>query len=213
MAIAYNSSASAGSTSTSSLSYSHSCTGSNLVLVVFVKIFNTSNLVTGVTYNGVSMTQVLSGQDADNRWSYAYILANPATGANNVVVSLLSSTFVGSISQSYSGCNVSGIPDASGSLNTNSTTVTTTITTTVNGCWLVGSFNGSRVYSAGSGTTVRQSNTSADYIYGFDSNGAKAVAGSHSLVGTQATGANSRNYIISIAPYVDPFTPQAMWFM
>lgn len=200
MAIAYDSSANAGNTSTASLVYSHTCTGSDLVLVVFVKVFNTSDLVTGVTYNGVSMTKILSGQDADNRWSYTYTLAGPATGTNNVTVSLSSATFVGSTSQSYTGCSQTGIPDASASLNTSSTTVTTTLTTIADNCWLVGSYNGGRVYTAGSGTTVRQSNTSADFLNSFDSNGAKTPAGSYSLAGTQSSAANSRNYIISLAP-------------
>lgn len=204
MAITYDSSANAGSTSSSSLSYSHTCTGSNLGLVVFVKVYNTSNLVTGVTYGGVAMTKntSASGQDADNRYSYTYTLANPSTGANNVVVSLSSATYVNSTSQSYAGCNTSSLIDSTGAaLNTSSTTVTTTTTTVADNCWLVGSFNGARIYTPGAGTTQRQTNSSADYIFSFDSNGAKTPAGSHSLAGTQASSANSRSYIISIAPF------------
>lgn len=204
MAIAYDSSANGGSTSTSSLTFSHTCTGSNLVLTVFIKIFNTSNVLTGVTYgagNGVAMTAASSGQDADSRWSYVYTLINPATGANNVNITTSSATYVGGTSQSYTGCRQTSQPDVVGTpLNTASTTVDTTLTTITDNSWLIGSYNGGRAYTAGSGTTSRQFNGSPDQLYSFDSGGAKTTKGSYSLLGTQSSGANSRNYIISLAP-------------
>lgn len=200
MAIAYDSSAAAGSTSTTSLSYSHTTSGSDRVLVVFAKTYSSSDLVTGITYAGVSMTKLLTGQDAGGLWSHAYILANPATGANNVVVSLSSANYIGSTSHSYTGCKTVSIPDASGSLNSSVTDVTTTLTTTVDNCWLVGSYNGGRPYTPGVGTTVRQTQLSSDYLVTFDSNGAKTPAGSYSLAGSQSTATACRNYIISLAP-------------
>lgn len=203
MAIAYDSSANGGSTSTSSLTFSHTCTGSNLVLTVFIKIFNTSNVLTGVTYNGVAMTAASSGQDAGSRWSYVYTLINPATGANNVNITTSSATYVGGTSQSYTGCRQTSQPDVVGTpLNTASTTVDTTLTTITDNSWLIGSYNGARAYTAGSGTTSRQFNGSPDQLYSFDSGGAKTPTGSYSLLGTQSSGANSRNYIISLAPAV-----------
>ena len=200
MAIAFDTSTSSGSSSTSTLTRSHTCSGADRVLVVFVKVYNTSNLLTSVTYYGVGLTQVTAIQDASNRWSYSYILDNPATGANNVVVNLSSATFVSSSSHSYTGCATSGIPDASAASNIATVDVSISATTTVDNCWLVGAYAGARTYTAGGGTTQRQVNTNADYLVTFDSNSPKTPAGTYSLAGTQSSATACSRHIISLAP-------------
>lgn len=202
MAIAFDNSAQGGSAGASSVTYAHTCTGSNLVLIVFVKIFSTSDRVTGVTYNGVSMARIAFAQDAYNRWSYVYMLGNPATGSNNVVTSLSSSSGINVTSHSYTGCKTTGLPDVLGTtLITASSTVTTSLTTATDNSWLVGSYNDSRTYVAGSGTTQRQVAVFSDVLNSFDSNGAKSPIGTYSLEGTvPVSPVSSVNFILAIAP-------------
>ena len=80
-------------------------TGSGRVLVVVVALNNTRT-VSGVTYNGVAMTQMWSKQESalGAISSAGYILANPASGSNNVVVTASGTMDVGLASaQSWDG--------------------------------------------------------------------------------------------------------------
>ena len=83
--------------------YSHTCTGSNLILFVGVSTNSSSDLITGVTYNSVAMTLVDKQAGTSTNYSYLFYLINPATGANNVVVSASSSTTIYSGAVSYTG--------------------------------------------------------------------------------------------------------------
>lgn len=79
---------------------SHTCTGADLVLLVGVSVATPSGSVTGTTvtatYNGVSMTEIRSGTttgallqtSSASAGSCLFYLLDPATGANNVVVTL-----------------------------------------------------------------------------------------------------------------------------
>lgn len=69
-----------------SITLAHTCGASATVLFVLVTGWQPG--VTGITYNGVAMTLVgTSGASnaADNGW--IYVLASPATGLHNIVVS------------------------------------------------------------------------------------------------------------------------------
>lgn len=62
---------------------------SNRILVVELVARNqTTVTVSGVTYNGVSMTQDLDSGAGTSGHAYEYSLVAPATGANNVVITL-----------------------------------------------------------------------------------------------------------------------------
>ena len=201
MSVAFDAVASADATTTS-LSYSHTCTGDNRVMLVLVKIFDTSNLVTGVTYNSVGATLIDSRQDASNRWSYVYRLTAPATGANNVVVSLSASTGVAAISQSYTGCTQTGVPDSFTTAVANVAAVSMTTTTIANNAWLVSFYGGGRSLSAVSGGVERRyQGGQADQLYGYDSNGPKTPAGSITISATQASSPSSYvTFSVSLAP-------------
>lgn len=72
-----------------SLTISHTCGGSATYLLVFVADWQ-GDTVTGVTYNGVAMTQLCKETrtpDSGSLEIYWYGLGSPATGANNVVIS------------------------------------------------------------------------------------------------------------------------------
>lgn len=87
MALTVDATSTSNGASVSSLTWSHTCTGSDLVLVVTVGVFG-GQTVTGVTYNGVALTQVGTDIQGSYNLSDIWKLTSPATGANNIVVSL-----------------------------------------------------------------------------------------------------------------------------
>lgn len=200
MAIALDTTGGDAVTTGTSLTYSHTCTGSNLILLVDVWVTSTgSDVVTGVTYNSVSMTLV-DKQAVGSQYHYAYYLLGPATGAHNVVVSTSSSQTIGSSSISYTGVKQSGQPDASAKQVVGSSTgSTTTLTTIADNCWTVLLTASNRNETASTGSTFRKGGVTIN-AYIFDSNGAKTPAGSTSMSTTHATGASCGYIMVSIAP-------------
>lgn len=89
MAIAFDA-ASSTSGNSSSFSWSHTCSGSDRLLVVQIGIQNGAEVspITAVTYNGVALTlqrrDYVTYQVVAETWT----LVAPATGANNVQVTL-----------------------------------------------------------------------------------------------------------------------------
>lgn len=102
---------------------------SNQILIVSV---DAGQSVSGVTYNGVAMTSLgLVNYNSNNEHLSLWYLLNPATGANNVVVTLSASSFCIGCSASYYGAAQSStfgtLASNSGAAATSSTnTVTTT---------------------------------------------------------------------------------------
>lgn len=205
MAIAFDAATNSRSTSSASLTYSHTTSGSNRALIVSCGVINPSgNTITGVTYNGVAMTALLSPivLQANIRMYFFYLL-NPASGTNNVVVTANSSAdVIDGASASYTGVSQSGFPDASGSSGVQTTaTITQAVTTIADNCWLVGAGWGNTAVGAGTGTTER-SKTSDNRCGIFDSNGAKTPPGSFSLQVTNSSADNGGLIVASLAPYV-----------
>src|SRR5216684_143991 len=87
MAIAIDTTSHSNQNSGASLTWAHTVTaGSNMILDVGVKILN-SETCSGVTYNGVSLTQV-SSKVQGAVTLYLFSLVAPATGAaHNIVAS------------------------------------------------------------------------------------------------------------------------------
>lgn len=81
----------------SSITWSHTCTGTDRALIVAIGFYDASVTVSGVTYNGVAMTE--EWDTVDTTFSAArsagYSLAAPATGANNIVVTFSAAADVG----------------------------------------------------------------------------------------------------------------------
>lgn len=173
-----------------SMTVAHTCSWTNRCIVV--NVGTTGNLVTGVTYGGVSMTQVWS-YSADGAWNgcTAWYLANPASGSNNVVISTSSATHIMCQIASYTSVNQSTPVGASvTNWPTSTTSFTQTVTTTVNNSWLVGlgkGRNGSTI-TAGSNTFVR-ANVEILFtgLYVIDSNSAQTPTGSKSMNVTSAS--------------------------
>ena len=204
MAIALDTSTDGGNVSATSLTYSHTCTGSNLVLFVSV-IYGTADNVTGVTYNGVAMTQLGKQQrPGGSRFTYLYGLVNPTTGANNVVISNSASDFTEGASVSYTGVKQSGLPDAFVGQNYTAQTVySTNITTIADDCWLTGLGYGGTV-SAGTNATLRQTMSFGSEAL-FDSNSSVGTAGSKTI-NVNTTSSSGTTLFASFAPAGEEFS-------
>lgn len=108
-ALAVDATANGTSSGSGPFTLSHTVTGSETLLVVGVSHYDSSDTVTGVTYNGVSMTEVPSGS-VNNGQYYVdlFYLINPTTGTNNVSVSVSGSVFeIGYGSVSFTGAHQS----------------------------------------------------------------------------------------------------------
>lgn len=194
MAIAFDNSNSGTSTSSATNTFSLVVgSGANRILWVGFLVNNgTTPTVSSVTYAGVAMTATSNSPVNGGQYLYLYSLAAPATGTNNVVI-----TMSGSVSQisacasSYTGAAQTGIPDSVTSVHSTGTSATTTTTTVADNSWMVGIFRNDSTGngSAGSGTTHRTS--VAGQVSMDDSGSAFTPAGSHSI---QETWAGSNNY-------------------
>ena len=210
MAIVLDTSTSGSSNSTAQLTFAHTCTGANLYLLEFVWTNQTS--ITSCTYGSVTMTKLKESSAITNdRHIYVYGLADPATGANNMVVTPSATGQVYTAAISYTGC-LGTQPDASatGVVTVGNTTITGTLTTIVNNCWTaMGVVSGLKDNlgdgSAGANTTWRNTMGSNGGIY--DSNGALSI-GSHSLVATLTASQTDdmAQVIVSLAPFPDTTT-------
>jgi hypothetical protein len=200
-------------TGVTSKTFAHTCTGANLVLLVCVAT-ESGDTVTGVTYNGVAMTQLVKKERSpgDGQWVYWYRLVAPATGANNVVVSFSGATNTVGGAVSYTGAKQTGLPDAtnSSSVNNSSTASSTfQVTSTVDNCWAVYAFHavgtgGSTVTATiGSGGTMRQED-SQPALRIADSNAVITPAGTHSLAVNYSANAF---FIIQVAVSLAPYIP------
>lgn len=187
-----------------SLTFSHTCTGSNLILFVGFGVESATDVVTGVTYNNVAMTQVPNSPQANgvpNEFTYLFYLINPATGANNVVISLSAQPQVNAVSASYTGAAQSGQPDNSNKKTVNATSVNNSLTTVADNCWVVGVCQEDNAApTVGAGVTSR--NLEVQTLLG-DSNGVQHPAGAYSMTFNSGSGSSNLNMLMaSIAPFV-----------
>lgn len=186
-----------------SISFSHVCTGKNLILIVAIVINGTNtDLISSVTYNGVSMTQINKEPDpGTNIITYLYYLVAPATGSNTVAIAWDgASRFVRAISASYTGAVQSGQPDANGVANVSTaTTITGSLTIMKSGSWVVGLVGNSsgNAETAGAGVNATR-NSVTTFLYFADSNGGKS-SGSYSMTWTHANNTAVNVNMASIA--------------
>ena len=99
--------ASTKSEGTGSRTFNHTITGTNVGLVVFVGTGKGSCLtVTGVTYNAVALSFVREDQNGTNACTEVWQLAAPATGTNEVVVTITGNPDpVMAVAMSFTGTN------------------------------------------------------------------------------------------------------------
>lgn len=182
---------------------SHTCLVGDTMLVVFVQV-STGNgdSVTGVTYNSVAMTQgVKVGRLSDSAtFTYLYYLANPASGAHNITVSMSASETFGVVcGASYTGTTTVA-PEATDTDRTSSgTSCTTTLTTITDNDWLVGGFTfGGGTMTVGANTLKIGGDVNSAIM--VDSNSAQTPAGSKSMTVSGGT-TNYEGVMITLQPY------------
>jgi hypothetical protein len=197
MAIAFDAISTGGNGGTSQ-TFSHTCTGTNRLL--FVGGFNqeASSTITGVTYDGVALTEIANSSQTNNSVSLWYLIA-PSTGASDVVITRSTSTnaLLG-VAASYTGAKQSGVPDSDNTGGASSGSSLTISTTTVeDNCWIVGIFrNEQGVNIAGSNTTMRN----ASSIAMGDTNADQSPAGAHSIGTTWSGSGRNVGVVASFAP-------------
>lgn len=205
MARAYDT-ASGTYTTASSVTVAHTTT-SNANRLMLTFIFTNDNdgdsdVVSGVTYAGVSMTRYGTYSTTGNQRMTVYGLIAPATGTNNVVVTYTKSTEAGFCTVTYSDFGQVTQPD-SNNTGTSGSPITLSTTVVTANSWLVSMirFSSSGTGTASTGTTSR-SNAGVAFSVG-DSNADKA-SGSQSMTWTGA--GTGYGLIISIKPVEDAVT-------
>lgn len=182
----------------------HNCGGvQRLLVVVFTGMRNaaTSWAVTGVTYNGVALTQRAAGEELGNSRAVrteVWTLTNPPAGsAYQVAVSTGTNLMAYSLAAiSLSGVDQTTPTGASGADNGNKSAFSVGLTTTVADAWLIGGAgirNGTRSWTPGSGVSEVYEQTSGssttDDVVGCGDYRVCTAAGAYTLDAT-ASGAD-----------------------
>lgn len=169
--------------------------GNALVVTVWTRYGAAFTSPTDVTYNGVSMTKLKEQDDGQGDFSRVSVwgLASPATGANNIVVSLTGTSIRNSMMVvSLNGADASpfGATDGNGGLITNSNG-TFSLTTTQANSWIVSHCfaDGTGLITNGSNQTTQANNAPNGY-YNNITTQTTTTAGSYtnswSIAGTNA---------------------------
>lgn len=181
MAIAFDAATSVSGVLTGTTgTLSHTCSGSERLLLVAVQ--TTSNVdVTGCTYNGVAMTELVSSQNVFSTtwWISVFYIVAPATGANNIVATCASSVNKYISAVSYTGVDQTNPIDAYGQGTSSATPLSLTTASTIDNAWgvMLGSNPDASFDASGVNTTLR---TQYFGIVGAsDSNGSLGTAGSY----------------------------------
>lgn len=204
MAIAFDAASHSRTSSATSLTFAHTCSGSDRLLAVSV-VGRTADTITGVTYNGVSLSLAAKTAASGGRYTYLYLLVAPATGSNNVVISGTGSDYIEGNAASYTGAAQTGQPNVTGTNSTSlATALATSCTTTVDNCWVVLAADGqSGTLTAGSGTTLRATDLVGAIL---DSGGAVTPAGAKTLNHNQASSQIMAGVVAAIAPALNSVT-------
>lgn len=148
----------------SSYTFAHNITGTDHgIIFVGVGLRTTTSTGITVTYAGTNLTKLTTMDDsgANDRNELWYLL-NPASGNNNVVVTLAaaSKAAVGAIT--YNGVRQDNTFGASGTSNAANTTPNITLTTTYPNSWILNTMSGRTptTFTGGGSNTVRFSDAS-----------------------------------------------------
>lgn len=210
MAVTFDAQSTGYNTSVSSLTVSHTCSGSNRILTVSC-LFDQTVSITGITYNGVAMTNILTAQNVVLLQKLGlYYLVAPSTGANNIVVSLSGSAASVSVSNaSYTGVKQSSAIDSSNSTTGSSASPSVSTTTTVNNSQVICAIGWNNSVANTSPTNSITARASIDDSFLGTSNwiGDKATTTAGSYTGGY-TASSSRQYAIGIFGIKEePVTP------
>lgn len=182
--------------------FSHTISGSDTILFVAVSNEN-GGAMTGVTYNGVAMTEIGTGQGT----LHLYYLINPTAGANNVVATRATTTNdFHAWALSYTGAKQSAQPDA----HSKASSLTGTVTTVADNSWGIMVARADNAGLAPSTNSTERSTPDGYDAWGvFDSNAPKTPAGSFSMVCTGGGGVS--NVMATFSPSVASATQIKTW--
>lgn len=175
----------------------HTCGANATILVVHTR--SDAAVVSGVTYNGVALTQ-LSAIVAGGFYAVWY-LVSPATGAHNIVVTAVGSQ-VGILGISYTGARVTGVPDAVTTNNSANATITTSITSVTDqslACYAVEDRSGVAP-TAGANCTQRATGSAASCMTFFDGNGPITPPGVFTMTANITAASTGSAMMFTLAP-------------
>ncbi len=138
MAIAEeNTTTDVGGAGGSPITFSHTCTGSDLGLIVAVFTGGaTAGTVSGITYDGVSMTQEAT-TSTSNRRAVIFSLINPSTGSNTVSIAYTGNgPEMTEVAVSYTGVDQTDMVEATNTDTYSSTSPSLSVTTVTNGAFV-----------------------------------------------------------------------------
>lgn len=195
----------AGNATATSVTFAHTVTGSNTIL--FVGVYSSGgDFVTGVTYAGTAMAQQNKVNDPNGNTDYIYMLVNPTTGTNNVVITRSDIDALCGRSVSYTGAAQTGQPDAKNTGNSGATTagITVNVTTVADNSWGVMFGNNNQASIDSSSTNFTRRSAAFSIAIG-DTNAPKTPAGSLSMTMTNGgTSAVWAANMITFAPVAAP---------
>jgi hypothetical protein len=221
MAIAFDAKTNVSNTAGNTHTFSHTCSGTDRVLYVFGHDTNTvgPTIVTGVTYNGVSMTKVTeldANASFNDRAITMWRLVAPATGANNVVVTTVAGNNLRFASSSYTGVDQTTPENGTDtSTGTSVATISTDITTTEADCWMLQfskDQNGGRTYTNTTGDTIRNNADAGGHM--FCDTDASFGAGSNTITNTMTSVNGIGALAVAIRPVAAAatFIPQIRFY-
>ncbi len=195
--ISFDNSGSSFQSAVTSSTISYTVSGTNRMLFVAIKGNTGTDNITGVTFNGVSMTLNGKVNTPGDRWFYLYSLANPASGTHNIVVSANTTTDIATSIASYAGV-AQTTPEATA---TNTATATTTITTNISTIsdndWLItgtDSPSASTTVATGTGRALNSG------LIVFDSSSSVGLAGNYNTKLTAPSNGGFGVVVAAIAP-------------
>ena len=205
MAIAIDATSEGFESGGTTVTVSHTITGSDTFLWFSTFKFGGGDSVTGVTWNGTSMTQIGKITSDASGFTYGYAIATSDTGTHDVVATSSSSVQWFVTNASYTGVDqTTPNPDTVNNSSATADSFSESVTTSVDNSWLViaGRTPG-KAPTAGSETIVRKLNaTSGDAGWTLDSDGARTPAGSEALAWSYSGSSTSYWVMSSIAPAV-----------
>ncbi len=175
--------------------------GSDTLGHTFVAGEASSDQISGVTWDSVTMNKITAVQTPSDRYISAWWIANPAS---STTIQYTGGTFWRSFSFYYTGCAQTGQPDASATNTVSSNAaISVTVTVVASNCWLVmcqKDVTGGRVYTPSNAlVTTRLDNDAGGLVYA-DSNGTVST-GSITGTLTQTSGTSDHGAIAwSIKP-------------
>jgi hypothetical protein len=183
----------------SSLTFNHTCAAG--AVLVFQGYGFSGRTISGVTYNGAAMTAVDAYTDSTGFINATFILLNPTSGTNSVVVSTTGSAGgLTGCTLSYTGCSTSSNPQTFGHSSATipqGTNPSVTITNVTGGALVGWAAKGNSITNGVTGGTERTHEPNVFNGGWGDILG--AASGSQTYAGTLSTdGAGTNTYTAQV---------------